>query len=147
MAGTRKRADSYFPPEERVQLVRLVSNWVLPGERSGELSVEYSWNKLQICLNHRYLSQNLGHTVLHNDHRLCLILVGRIGKVAVKLTSSDSENISQNKSPKIPFSKYHLTKMKFLLSDAKDFDTRTVFTDLKPRDSFFVNNQLRFRSS
>ena len=45
-AGTRKRADSYFPPEERVRLVRLVSNWVLPGERSGELSVEYSWNKL-----------------------------------------------------------------------------------------------------
>ena len=40
------RADSYFPPEERVRLVRLVSNWVLPGERSGELSVEYSWNKL-----------------------------------------------------------------------------------------------------
>ena len=70
-----------------------------------------------------------------------------MGKVAVKLTSSDSENIWQNKSPKIPFSKYHLTKMKFLLSDAKDFDTRTVFTDLKPRDSFFVNNQLRFRSS
>ena len=46
MAGTRKRADSYFPPEERVRLVRLVSNWVLPGERSDELSVEYSWYKL-----------------------------------------------------------------------------------------------------
>ena len=26
MAGTRKRADSYFPPEERVRLVRLISN-------------------------------------------------------------------------------------------------------------------------
>ena len=45
-AGPQKRADSYFPPEERVRLVRLVSNWVLPGERSGESSVEYSWNKL-----------------------------------------------------------------------------------------------------
>ena len=45
-AGPQKRADSYFPPEERVQLVRLVSNWVLPGEMSGESSVEYSWNKL-----------------------------------------------------------------------------------------------------
>ena len=40
------RADSYFPPEERVRLVRLVSNWILPGERSGEWSVEYSWNKI-----------------------------------------------------------------------------------------------------
>ena len=46
LAGPQKRADSYFPPEERVRLVRLVSNWVLPGEMSGESSVEYSWNKL-----------------------------------------------------------------------------------------------------
>ena len=45
--GPQKRADSYFPPEDRVRLVRLVSNWVLPGERSCESSVEYSWNKLR----------------------------------------------------------------------------------------------------
>ena len=43
MAGPQKRADLYFPPEERVRLVRLVYNWVLPGERSGEWSVEYSF--------------------------------------------------------------------------------------------------------
>ena len=40
------RADSYFPPVERIRLVQLVSNWILPGERSGEWSVEYSWNKI-----------------------------------------------------------------------------------------------------
>ena len=34
--GPQKRADSYFPREDRVRLVRLVSNWVLPGEKSGE---------------------------------------------------------------------------------------------------------------
>ena len=41
-AGRRKRADSYFPQEERVRLVRLVSHWELPGERSGESTIEYS---------------------------------------------------------------------------------------------------------
>ena len=40
LAGPQKRADSYFPPEDRVRLVRLVSNRVLPGEKSGESSVE-----------------------------------------------------------------------------------------------------------
>ena len=37
MGGTRKWADSYFPPEDRVRLVRLVSHEELPGERSGGL--------------------------------------------------------------------------------------------------------------
>ena len=45
-AGTQKRADSYFPPEDRVRLVRLVSHGELPGERSGESIIEYSWNNL-----------------------------------------------------------------------------------------------------
>ena len=45
-AGTQKRADSYFPPEDRVRLVRLVSHGELPGERSGVSIVEYSWNNL-----------------------------------------------------------------------------------------------------
>ena len=46
LAGTQKRADSYFPPEDRVRLVRLVSHGELPGERSGKSIVEYSWNSL-----------------------------------------------------------------------------------------------------
>ena len=46
VAGTQKGADSYFPPEDRVRLVRLVSHGGLPGERSGESIVEYSWNNL-----------------------------------------------------------------------------------------------------
>ena len=41
-AGTQKRADSYFPPEDRVRLVRLVSHGELPGERSGESIDEHS---------------------------------------------------------------------------------------------------------
>ena len=41
-AGVRKRADSYFPPEDRVRLVRLVSHGELPGERSGESTSEIS---------------------------------------------------------------------------------------------------------
>ena len=41
-AGTRKRADSYFPPEERVRLVRLVSHGELPGEMSGDSTIQYS---------------------------------------------------------------------------------------------------------
>ena len=41
-AGRRKGADSYFPQEERVRLVRLVSHWELPGERSGESTIEDS---------------------------------------------------------------------------------------------------------
>ena len=45
-AGVRKGADSYFPPEDRVRLVRLVSHGELPGERSGGSIVEYSWNNL-----------------------------------------------------------------------------------------------------
>ena len=45
-AGTQKRADSYFPQEDRVRLVRLVSHGELPGEKSGESFVEYSWNSL-----------------------------------------------------------------------------------------------------
>jgi len=44
--GVRKGADSYFPPEDRVRLVRLVSHGELPGERSGGSIVEYSWNNL-----------------------------------------------------------------------------------------------------
>ena len=44
--GAQKRADSYFPPEDRVRLVRLVSHGELPGERSGESIDEYSWNSL-----------------------------------------------------------------------------------------------------
>ena len=31
--GPQKRADSYFPPEDGVRLVRLVSHGELPGER------------------------------------------------------------------------------------------------------------------
>ena len=41
-AGRRKRADSYFPPEDRVRLVRLVSHGELPGERSGESTTDIS---------------------------------------------------------------------------------------------------------
>ena len=44
--GVRKGADSYFPPEDRVRLVRLVSHGELPGERSGGSIIEYSWNNL-----------------------------------------------------------------------------------------------------
>ena len=43
--GPQKRADSYFPREQRLLLVRLVFNWVLSGERSCESIVEYSGNK------------------------------------------------------------------------------------------------------
>ena len=39
--GTRKRADSYFPTEDRVRLVRLVSHGELPGEMSGGSIIEY----------------------------------------------------------------------------------------------------------
>ena len=35
-AGVKKWADSYFPPEDRVRLVRLVSHGELPGERSAD---------------------------------------------------------------------------------------------------------------
>ncbi len=45
-AGVRKGADSYFPPEDRVRLVRLVSHGELPGEGSGGSIIEYSWNNL-----------------------------------------------------------------------------------------------------
>ena len=48
LGGAQKRADSYFPQEDRVRLVRLVSHGELPGERSGETIVEYSWNSLYI---------------------------------------------------------------------------------------------------
>ena len=44
--GRRKGADSYFPPEDRVRLVRLVSHGELPGERSGEVTTEISQNNL-----------------------------------------------------------------------------------------------------
>ena len=40
--GVRKGADSYFPPEDRVRLVRLVSHGELPGERSGESTTDIS---------------------------------------------------------------------------------------------------------
>ena len=40
--GRRKGAGSYFPPEDRVQLVRLVSHGELPGERSGESTTDIS---------------------------------------------------------------------------------------------------------
>ena len=40
--GRRKGADSYFPPEDRVRLVRLVSHGELPGERSGESTTDIS---------------------------------------------------------------------------------------------------------
>ena len=42
IAGVKKWADSYFPPEDRVRLVRLVSHEELPGERSGESTSEIS---------------------------------------------------------------------------------------------------------
>ena len=42
MGGAQKRADSYFPPEDRVRLVRLVSHGKLPGEMSGDSTIEYS---------------------------------------------------------------------------------------------------------
>ena len=61
-AGTRKRADSYFPPEERVRLVRLVSNWVLPGEKSGEsynVSISYRRCDIQAELATRNHSKEL----------------------------------------------------------------------------------------
>ena len=45
-AEAQKRVDSYFSPEDRVRLVRLVSHGELPGERSGESIIEYSWNNL-----------------------------------------------------------------------------------------------------
>ena len=32
---------------EKVRLVRLVSHGELPGERSGESIIEYSWNNLE----------------------------------------------------------------------------------------------------
>ena len=38
-AGSRKRADSYFPQEDRVGLVRLVSQGELPGRSSGEYTI------------------------------------------------------------------------------------------------------------
>ena len=44
--GVRKGADSYFPPEDRVRLVRLVSHGELPGEKSGEVTTEISQNNL-----------------------------------------------------------------------------------------------------
>ena len=42
VGGVRKGADSYFPPEDWVRLVRLVSHEELPGETSGESTTEIS---------------------------------------------------------------------------------------------------------
>ena len=42
MTVTQKRADSYFPPGERVRLVGLVFQWDLAGGLSDESTTEYS---------------------------------------------------------------------------------------------------------
>ena len=41
-AGARKWADSYFPAEERVRLVRWMSHGEPPGEMSGDSTIGYS---------------------------------------------------------------------------------------------------------